>query len=58
MTDIRRSILWVIFGFSMILLWDKWQLHNGRPATFFPQGQSQQAAPAASSAKGRKRLGL
>ena len=52
MTDIRRSILWVIFGFSMILLWDKWQLHNGRPATFFPQGQSQQAAPAASSAKG------
>lgn len=52
MTDIRRSILWVIFGFSMILLWDKWQLHNGRPATFFPQGQSQQAAPAASGAKG------
>ncbi len=52
MTDIRRSILWVIFGFSMILLWDKWQLHNGRPATFFPQGQSQQVAPAASSAKG------
>ena len=52
MTDIRRSILWVIFGFSMILLWDKWQLHNGRPATFFPQGQSQQAAPAATSAKG------
>jgi YidC/Oxa1 family membrane protein insertase len=36
----------------MILLWDKWQLHNGRPATFFPQGQSQQAAPAATSAKG------
>ena len=52
MTDIRRSILWVIFGFSMILLWDKWQLHNGRPATFFPQGQSQQAAAAATSAKG------
>ena len=36
MNDIRRTILWVIFGFSMVLLWDKWQLHNGKPATFFP----------------------
>ncbi len=44
MTDIRRSILWVIFGFSMVLLWDKWQLHNGKPATFFPQSASQSAA--------------
>lgn len=40
MTDIRRSILWMVFGFSMILLWDKWQLHNGQPATFFPQPPS------------------
>ena len=36
MNDIRRTILWVIFGFSMVLLWDKWQLHNGKKATFFP----------------------
>ncbi len=37
MNDIRRTILWVIFGFSMVLLWDQWQIHNGRPATFFPK---------------------
>ncbi len=37
MNDIRRSILWVIFGFSMILLWDAWQVHNGNSATFFPK---------------------
>jgi YidC/Oxa1 family membrane protein insertase len=37
MNDIRRTILWVIFGFSMVLLWDQWQIHNGRQATFFPQ---------------------
>jgi hypothetical protein len=37
MNDIRRTILWVIFGFSMVLLWDKWQLHNGNKATFFPK---------------------
>jgi YidC/Oxa1 family membrane protein insertase len=38
MNDIRRTILWVIFGFSMVLLWDQWQVHNGKAATFFPQG--------------------
>ncbi len=36
MNDIRRTILWVIFGFSMVMLWDQWQIHNGRQATFFP----------------------
>jgi YidC/Oxa1 family membrane protein insertase len=36
MNDIRRTILWVIFGFSMVLLWDQWQVHNGHKATFFP----------------------
>ncbi len=36
MNDIRRTILWVIFGFSMVLLWDQWQIHNGQQATFFP----------------------
>lgn len=36
MNDIRRTILWVIFGFALVLLWDKWQVHNGKQATFFP----------------------
>ena len=36
MNDIRRTILWVIFGFSMVLLWDQWQVSNGQKATFFP----------------------
>jgi YidC/Oxa1 family membrane protein insertase len=48
MNDIRRTILWVIFGFSMVLLWDKWQLHNGHQATFFPTTPKVQA-PAASA---------
>jgi YidC/Oxa1 family membrane protein insertase len=43
MNDIRRTILWVIFGFSMVLLWDQWQVHNGNKATFFP-GQVKQSA--------------
>jgi YidC/Oxa1 family membrane protein insertase len=36
MNDIRRTILWVIFGFSMVMLWDNWQVFNGHKATFFP----------------------
>ena len=52
MNDIRRSILWVIFGFSMVLLWDQWQIHNGHKATFFPKAEpaTASAAPAASAA--------
>ncbi len=37
MNDIRRTFLWVIFGFSMVLLWDQWQIYNGHKATFFPK---------------------
>ena len=48
MNDIRRTILWVVFGFSMVLLWDQWQVHTGQKATFFP-GPSQ-SAPAAPKA--------
>ncbi len=51
MNDIRRTILWVVFGFSLVLLWDQWQIHNGHKATFFPQpvtakSPSDSAAPA------------
>ncbi len=36
MNDIRRTILWVVFGYSLVMLWDQWQLHNGKKPTFFP----------------------
>ena len=45
MNDIRRTVLWVIFGFSMVLLWDQWQIFNGQKPTFFPsQNASVKAA--------------
>ena len=52
MNDIRRTILWVIFGFSMVMLWDQWQVHNGNKATFFPSSAktAASAAPASASA--------
>ncbi len=49
MNDIRRSILWVVFGLSMVLIWDKWQIHNGHKPTFFP-GSTQVSAPASKPA--------
>ena len=50
MNDIRRTILWVIFGFSMVLLWDQWQVHNGHKATFFPKPEPAAAKAAAAAA--------
>ncbi len=51
MNDFRRTVLWVIFGFSMVLLWDQWQVHNGNKATFFPTPTQQvKAAETAASA--------
>lgn len=41
MNDIRRTILWVIFGFSMVMLWDQYQIANGKRPTFFPGPVSQ-----------------
>jgi YidC/Oxa1 family membrane protein insertase len=37
MNDIRRTILWVVFGFSLVMLWDQWQISQGKVPTFFPQ---------------------
>ena len=51
MNDIRRTILWVIFGFSMVLLWDQWQVYNGQKATFFP-APAKSTAPATGTADG------
>ena len=46
MNDIRRTILWVIFGFSMVLLWDQWQIFNGQKPTFFPPATTAAKPPA------------
>ena len=44
-TDIRRTILLVVFGFSLLMLWDNWQLYNGR-APLFGLGQVSQKTAA------------
>ncbi|MFM9879854.1 MAG: membrane protein insertase YidC [Burkholderiaceae bacterium] len=44
MNDIRRTVLWFIFGISMVLLWDKWQVQNGQKPMFSPAPASQTSA--------------
>ena len=34
MTDMRRTILWVVFTMSLVLLWDAWNKYNGQPGFF------------------------
>ena len=34
MTDIRRTLLWVVFTMSLVLLWDGWNKHTGQPSMF------------------------
>ena len=44
--DIRRTILWMIFSFSLLLLWNNWQIYNGQPSLFGGKPQSTQQADA------------
>lgn len=47
MTDIRRTVLWVVFTMSLVLLWDGWQKHNGHPSMFSPAPAKPAAAASA-----------
>ena len=49
MTDMRRTLLWVVFTMSLVLLWDAWNKHNGQPSMF---GSSAPKVAAAGSAPG------
>ena len=53
MTDIRRTVLWVVFTMSLVLLWDGWQKHNGQPSMFSPAAPKAVAtAPAGAASSG------
>jgi len=42
--DTRRTILWMIFSFALLFLWNNWQVHNGKPSMFGGAPAAQQAA--------------
>jgi len=47
MTDMRRTLLWVVFTMSLVLLWDAWNRHTGQPTIF--GGAPRPAASAAAA---------
>ena len=47
--DIRRTILWMILSFSLLLLWNNWQTYNGKPSLFGTSLTSQTVDPAVKS---------
>ncbi|MDH4059535.1 MAG: membrane protein insertase YidC, partial [Aquincola sp.] len=48
MTDLRRTMLWVVFTMSLVMLWDAWNRHTGQPSLFMPT-PARTIAPAASA---------
>src|SRR3546814_5270023 len=42
--DIRRTVLWMIFSLSLLLLWNNWQVHNGKPSLFGASSTATQTA--------------
>ena len=50
MTDMRRTLLWVVFTMSLVLLWDRWTVHTGQPSMFGGSPRPAATAPAASPA--------
>jgi YidC/Oxa1 family membrane protein insertase len=50
MTEMRRTVLWVIFSMSLVLLWDAWSVHTGQPSLFTgPKPAAVTAVPALSA---------
>lgn len=49
--DIKRTILWVVFSMSLLILWDNWMRYNGKPSMFSPS-VTQQDKPVAGAATG------
>lgn len=44
--DIKRTVLWVVFSFSALMLWDNYNRYTGKPSIFFDPPTTQAAKPA------------
>jgi YidC/Oxa1 family membrane protein insertase len=32
----KRSILWIVFAVSLVILWNNWMISTGKPSMFAP----------------------
>lgn len=49
-SDFKRTLIWVVFLSSLFMLWDSWQVYNGRPSFFGAAPEQSTQAAASSSA--------
>jgi YidC/Oxa1 family membrane protein insertase len=52
MTDFRRTLLWVVFTMSLVLLWDAWLKHTGQPTLFGAPARPAAVTAASGAASG------
>lgn len=43
--ELQRAFLWIIFAMSLFMLWDAWQVYNGKPS-YFAENETQQVTTA------------
>ena len=46
--DFKKTILWAVFSMSGLMLYNNWQVHEGKPSLF---GGTQVAAPVGGAEK-------
>ncbi|MDQ2186220.1 membrane protein insertase YidC [Alcaligenaceae bacterium A4P071] len=49
--DIRRTVLWMIFSFSLLLLWNNWQVQHGKQSLFGGPAPASQVEPSRTTDK-------
>ncbi|MYZ41975.1 membrane protein insertase YidC [Schauerella aestuarii] len=49
--DIRRTVLWMIFSFSLLLLWNNWQVQHGKQSLFGGPAPTSQVEPSRTTDK-------
>ena len=45
----KRSILWIVFAVSLVILWNNWMVSTGKPSMFAPAPAAKPAASASAS---------
>jgi YidC/Oxa1 family membrane protein insertase len=42
----KRSILWIVFAVSLVILWNNWMISTGKPSMFAPAPAKPRLPPA------------
>ena len=42
----KRTILWIVFSVSLVILWNEWMISNGKPSMFSANTEQTAKAPA------------